>query len=320
MNVWLTTGDRSRLLEAQPTLQFGADRRDGLVIDVNEQHRYQQMDGFGAAMTDSSAWLIKNSLTAAQRDELMRRLFSASDGIGMSYVRVPIGSSDHALSHYTYDDTCCDLADFSLAHDADDVIPVLQQAKALNPDLKLMGSAWSAPAWMKSPATLNGGRLNPEYADEYAAYMARFVSGYGEQGLPISSVAIQNEPQTVPHDYPGMWMTPADQAAFAAQHLGPALAGTGTKIFALDHNWALAHYAVDVLDDPAARPYVDGTAFHCYGGSPEQQLITRNAHPDKEILFTECASGGWATNWGDNLVWDGVNLLVGPPATGPERH
>jgi glucosylceramidase len=106
VNVWLTTGDRSRLLEAQPSLQFGADRRDGLVVDVNEQHRYQEMDGFGAAMTDSSAWLIENSLTGAQRDQLIRRLFSASEGIGMSYVRVPIGSSDHALSHYTYDDTC----------------------------------------------------------------------------------------------------------------------------------------------------------------------------------------------------------------------
>src|ERR687891_1843451 len=178
VNVWLTTGDRSRLLEAQPSLQFGADQGDGPVIDVNEQHRFQEMDGFGAAMTDSSAWLIDNAMSAGQRDELMGRLFSESEGIGMSYVRVPIGSSDHALSHYPYDDTCCDLADFSLAHDADDVIPVLQQAKALNPDLKLMGSAWSAPAWMKSPARLNGGRLNPEYADEYAAYLARFVSGY----------------------------------------------------------------------------------------------------------------------------------------------
>jgi Carbohydrate binding module (family 6)/F5/8 type C domain/Glycosyl hydrolase family 30 TIM-barrel domain/Glycosyl hydrolase family 30 beta sandwich domain len=174
-----------------------------------------------------------------------------------------------------------------------------------------MGSAWSGPAWMKSPARLNGGRLSPEYADEYAAYLARFVSGYAGQGLPIASLAMQNEPQSVPHDYPGTWMTPADQAALAAQHLGPALAGTGTKILALDHNWALAHYAVDVLDDPAARQYVAGTAFHCYGGTPDQQLITRNAHPDKEILFTECASGGWATDWADNLVWDGVNLLVG---------
>jgi glucosylceramidase len=224
VGVWLTTGDRSRLLEPQPSLQFGADRRDGLVIDVNEQHRYQQMDGFGAAMTDSSAWLIANAMTGAQRDELMRRLFSASEGIGMSYVRVPIGSSDHSLSHYTYDDTCCDPSDFSLAHDAADVIPVLQQAKALSPGLKLMGSAWSAPAWMKSPARLNGGRLAPEYADDYAAYLTRFVSGYAEQGLPIASLAMQNEPQTVPHDYPGMWMTAGDQAALASQHLGPALA------------------------------------------------------------------------------------------------
>src|ERR671918_386388 len=312
VNVWLTTGDRSRLLEAQPSLQFGADQGDGPVIDVNEQHRYQEMDGFGAAMTDSSAWLIDNAMSAGQRDELMGRLFSEWEGIGMSYVRVPIGPSDHATSHYTYDDTCCDLSDFSLGHDEDYVIPLLQQAKALNPSLKLMGSTWSPPAWMKSPARLNGGGLKPEHADEFADYLTRFVRGYGERGLPISGLNIQNEPQSVPHDYPGMWMTPSDQASFAAQHLGPALAGTGTKIFALDHNWALAHYAVDVLNDPAARRYIDGTAFHCYGGgSPEQQLITRNAHPDKEILFTECASGGWATDWADNLVWDGVNLLVG---------
>ena len=189
-------------------------------------------------------------------------------------------------------------------------IPLLLQAKAVNPALQLMGSAWSAPAWMKTTESLYRGTLKPEYVDDYAAYLARFVDAWAARGLPLSTLTLGNEPQHKPADYPGMWLTPSDEIALVNQ-LGPALAGKGVKILTLDHNWALAHYGADVLRDTHARQYVDGTAFHCYGGAPDYQTIVRDAHPDKEIHFTECSSGNWATNWADNLVWDGVNLLVG---------
>jgi O-glycosyl hydrolase len=311
VSAWLTTGDQGKLLEPQSTFNFGNDTTNGLVIHVNENHQYQQMDGFGAVMTDSSAWLIYNQLTASQRNDLMNKLFSPTNGIGMSYLRVPIGASDFALNHYTYDDTCCDVNDFSIAHDTPYIIPVLLQAKSLNADLKLMGSPWSTLGWMKTTNSLYRGTLRPEYYDEYASYFAQFIGAYAAQGLPIHSVTIQNEPQHTASDYPAMWLTPADEVSFVKNNLGPTLNGTGVKIVSLDHNWGLAHYGVDVLNDATARQYVSGTAFHCYGGVPDFQTITRDVHPDKAIYFTESSSGSWATNWADNLIWDGVNLIVG---------
>ena len=306
---WLTTGDRGKLLEAQSTIGFGGDTTREHVIEVNENHRYQPIDGFGAAMTDSSAWLLATKLSSSQRAELLNRLFSSS-GLNLNYLRIPAGASDFSLSHYTYDDTCCDLSDFSIAPDEVHRIPLLLQVKGVNPGLRLMGSPWSAPGWMKTTNSLYRGTVEPEYVDDYAAYLARFVDAWAARGLPLTSLTLGNEPQHKPADYPGMWLTPSDEIDLVNQ-LGPALAGKGVKIFTLDHNWALAHYGADVLRDPVARQYVDGTAFHCYGGAPEYQSIVRDAHPDKAIHFTECSSGNWATNWGDNLVWDGVNLLVG---------
>ena len=311
VSVWLTKGDKTALLQPQTNLNFGADSTSGLLIHVNENHQYQQMEGFGAAMTDSSAWLIHNKMSASQREALMRALFSPSEGIGISYVRVPMGASDFALNHYTYDDTCCDLADFSIAHDTAYIIPVLQQARSINPSLKLMGSPWSAPGWMKTTNSLYKGALRPEYYATYATYFANFVDAYAAAGVPLSSVTVQNEPQHKPADYPGMWMTPNEEISFVKNHLGPSLAGKNVKIVALDHNWALAYYGVDVLNDASARSYIAGNAFHCYGGVPDYQSITRDVHRDKGVYFTECSSGNWATNWADNLVWDGVNLLVG---------
>ena len=306
---WLTTGDRGKLLEAQSTISFGGDTSGEFVVNVNEHHRYQPMDGFGAALTDSSAWLLQTKLSSIQRADLLNRLFAPS-GLGLNYLRLPAGASDFSLSHYTYDDTCCDLSDFSIAPDETHRIPLLLQAKGINPGLRLMGSPWSAPAWMKTTESLYRGTLEPEYVDDYAAYLARYVDAYAARGLPLSSLTLGNEPQHKPADYPGMWLTPSDEIALVNQ-LGPALSGNGVQILTLDHNWALAHYGADVLRDPVARQYVDGTAFHCYGGAPEYQSIVRDAHPDKSIHFTECSSGNWATNWADNLVWDGVNLLVG---------
>jgi glucosylceramidase len=310
VSAWLTTGDRGKLLEQQSSFNFGGDTSSELVLDVNEHHRYQTMDGFGAALTDSSAWLIGTKLSTGQRSDLLNRLFSPSAGLGLSYLRIPAGASDFSLSHYTYDDTCCDLSDFSVAPDEAHRIPIVLQAKEANSALRLMGSAWSAPAWMKTNGSLYRGALKPEHIDDYATYLGRFADAWAARGAPLSSVTLGNEPQHKPADYPGMWLTPSDEIALVNQ-LGPGLAGKGMKILTLDHNWALAHYGADVLRDPAARQYVDGTAFHCYGGAPDYQSIVRDAHPDKEIHFTECSSGNWATNWADNLVWDGVNLLVG---------
>ena len=318
--VWLTTGDRSSKLQPSSTTFSLGSGTNPLQIQVNENVTYQQMDGFGAALTDSAAWLISATLNATQTQALMNGLFSPVEGIGISYLRLPMGASDFVTStHYTYDDvplgeTDPDLDFFSIAHDRAYIVPLLRQARRINPQLKLMGSPWSAPAWMKSPETLYGGSLQPGNHRAYADYFVKFIQSYKAEGIPVHAVTIQNEPHHTSTTYPTMWMEAEQQAEFVRDHLGPALAGAGitdTKVLVWDHNWDEPNYPIEVLNDAAARVYVAGSAWHCYAGTPAAQTSVREAHPDKEIYFTECTGGEWDTDWASVLVWNFQNLFIG---------
>jgi glucosylceramidase len=318
--VWLTLEDESKKLSQEPNLSFQAGSGSAAYeIQVNQERVYQQFEGAGAAMTDSSAWLIMNAISQTERNALMANLFTgAGDGINLSYVRVPMGASDFALSSYTYNDmpsgqTDPTLANFSIAHDEAYIIPALQQARSLNPQLRLMGSPWSAPAWMKENKSLNGGSLSPQFFDAFATYHVKFAEAYGAHGLPIDSLTPQNEPQHTTGSYPTMLMSADDQKTFVRDHLGPAIATAGlqTRLLVLDHNWNLINYPLAILADPAAKSYVAGTGFHCYGGDVTNQSSVYNAHPDKGIWFTECSGGGWSTDFGDNMTWNMKNLVVG---------
>ncbi len=319
VKVWLTTPDESRLLEPQADLSFGSGGSGGeTAIDIDATKAYQTMDGFGASMTDASAWLLAKRLTPERRDELMAKLFDRSKGIGISYLRVPMGSSDFALNDYSYDDLPAGESDpnlqhFSIAHDEAYIIPMLRKARETNPELKLMGSPWSAPGWMKSSGSLIGGSLQNEYYGSYADYFVKFIQAYEAAGLPIDAVTPQNEPHNVPSDYPGMRMEATQQTEWIKNDLGPALAKSGldTRIVIWDHNWDEPYYPMTVLNDPEASRYVAGTAFHGYAGEVGNQTKVKEAYPDKDIYFTESSGGSWAPNFGDNLKWDMQNLIIG---------
>ncbi|GAB3650961.1 RICIN domain-containing protein [Glycomyces tarimensis] len=311
-DVWLTTADQTALLEQQPSVPFGSGG-GGTVIEVDADTSYQVMDGFGASFTDSAAWLVHDRLDRSRRDELMRNLFDPDSGIGLSMVRQPLGASDFTVggADYTYDDTCCDAGDFSIDHDRDYIVPLLRQAKSLNPEVKIVGTPWSAPAWMKTNGSLFGGRLASDRFDDYADYLARFVAAYEAEGLPIYALTPQNEPHHESSTYPTMRMSWQDQAAFVGDHLGPALEGSGTAVIAWDHNWDEPDYAVNVLNDPEANRYLAGSAFHCYAGDVSAQQQVHDAHPDKGLWFTECSGGEWATDFAGNLKWNTQNLIIG---------
>ncbi len=286
-------------------------------VTVDEGEVFQEMDGFGASVTDSSAWLLYNRMTPAQRAVAMRRLFDPVTGIGLSYLRQPIGASDFALKSYTYDDvptgqTDPEMAHFSVRHDVPYILPVLREAVALNPRLKIMGSPWSAPAWMKSSGSLVDGTLNPSAYDAYVEYLRRFVQAYAAHGLTVDAITLQNEPDFVPSAYPGMLLSP-DQEAVLVQKLGPALgsAGLRTKIIGYDGNWGNTSYALELLGDARANPYLDGTAFHCYSGDPTAQSELHSVHPTKAIYLTECSGGEWSTDFASNLWWDVHTLVIG---------
>jgi glucosylceramidase len=319
VEVYVTTADRAKLLAREPDLRFAESApAGGTTIDVDPSLRYQEMVGFGASLTDASAWLIQNRLTAGQRETLLQDLFGRDPGAGFSFTRVDMGASDFALRHYSYDDVPAGqrdpgLARFSIDPDRAETIPILKRALAINPQLTVMASPWSAPAWMKTTGSMIKGTLLPEAYGPFAEYFRKFVVAYAAEGVPIYAITIQNEPHYEPGDYPGMRLDPAARARFIGQFLGPLFVRSSltTRILDWDHNWDEPNSPLQVLADSIARRYVSGVAWHCYGGDVSAQTTVRNAYPDKDVFFTECSGGSWAPNFGDNLAWTVKHLIIG---------
>ena len=338
--VWVTTVDRAELLHQRDPVTFTTGQSVETTITIDPHRSYQEMDGFGASITDSSAAVLYR-LPVEQRDQTMRSLFDPATGVGLGFLRQPIGSSDFtaAAVHYTYDDmpagqTDFALRHFSIAHDEAQILPLLRQAKQLNPRLKVMATPWSPPAWMKTNDSLFGGELkdHPAIYFAYAQYLVKFVRAYATAGVPIDFISVQNEPQNrTPDAYPGMDM-PVAQQIEVIRILGPLLRlfSPRTKILAYDHNWAThpndiastppgrspeTDYPYQILASSASR-WIAGTAYHCYYGDPSAQTALHNAYPNKGIWFTECSGSHGASDTPEQyfrgtLTWHARNLMIG---------
>lgn len=291
-----------------------------VVVNIDTTSVYQEMDGFGASFTDSSAWLVHEFLNTTDYLNVMEDLFDPDTGIGLSYLRQPMGTSDmRRRADYSYDDmpagqTDYDLSEFSIAKDQDYIIPVLQKALELNPDIKIMGSPWSPPPWMKSNQDFQGGWLNNTDAiyNTYADYFVKYVQAYAAEGITIDAVTVQNEPG-LQIGYPSLYMSASDQIQLIKK-VGPKFqaAGIDTKIVAYDFNWDNTSFPLDVLADPQARAYIDGVAWHHYGGDVSAQTTVHNADPTKGTYFTEGAIGEWSHSEGDfdSVLMHAANLII----------
>lgn len=313
----MTTGDQARLLSRDADIAFRNSTPALPLVDVADTGGYQEIVGFGAAITDASAMLI-NGLAAEQRELLLRELFDPDGGIGLGFTRLTIGASDFSPRHYTFDDMPSGqrdptLARFTIEPDRAHRLPTVQRAIAINPALKVMASPWSAPAWMKTGDKLIKGSLRPDAYGAFAEYLARYVDAYAAEGVPIFALTIQNEPHFEPDDYPGMRVEPPARARFIGEYLGPRLqrAGSRTLIFDWDHNWDQPESPLAVLRDSVARRYVSGVAWHCYGGDVSAQSTVHDSFPSVDAYFTECSGGDWAPKFSDNLVWNARTLIIG---------
>lgn len=317
MDFYLTTGSQTALLQKQnTTLVFSSSSNGYADITVDTSQSFQTIDGFGFTLTDGSASLIAD-LPAAMQSELLRELFSNdSNAISISYLRVSIGASDLSASVYTYDDlpagqTDVSLQNFSLRKDQSKVVAVLKQILAINPGIKILGSPWTAPVWMKDNKNSVGGSLLPQYYSAYAAYFVKYIQAMKAEGITIDAITPQNEPL---HDgnNPSMKMTATEQATFIKNDLGPALraAGLATKIITYDHNADNTAYPLTILNDAEARQYVDGSAFHLYAGDINALSNVRNSYPSKNIYFTEQYTASTGSFAGD-LKWHLNNVIIG---------
>ena len=336
VNVYQTTPDMLETLSQRQTLHFSSPAKDVAsvpLITVDEAQRFQEIDGFGASLTDSAAWLIKKKLTPAQADAAFKMLFSRKDGIALGILRQPVGSSDLAVTFYSFDDLCqqaakacttppgvtdSNLDHFSLKHDEEYILPELRQALAINPGIHVMLTPWSAPGWMKNSGSMLGSNpdtkekssLRPEAYTVYVNYLVKTVQGYQAAGVPVWALSVQNEPLFAPPTYSGMQMLAEEQAAFLGNALGPALAAAhlNPKVMAYDHNWDRPDYPETVLKDAKAGALAAGTAWHHYAGSPDVMTKNHEEFPLKDQWVTESSGGTWQK--GNVLAEEAAELVA----------
>lgn len=310
-----SSNDETKLMAAQPDINFSSSASDAgtntVVVDATQQ--YQSIDGFGAAFTDSAAYLLNEVAQPSQLTTAMSNLFTRNgSGIGLSFMRNPMGASDIARSVYSFDDqavgtTDPTLAGFSIQHDKADIIPIILQAKTLNPQLKIMANPWSPPGWMKDPSSMNpvsmlGGTLLMTSANEtaFANYFVKYIQAYQAAGINIDYISLQNEPLNVTTAYPSMGMSDSTQLALLQGYVLPALASNNlsAKVFVYDHNWDTPSYPELVLSNltSAQLAQVAGTAWHGYGGTPGAQQTVQNMFPTLGTWMTEHSGGTWISD------------------------
>jgi len=323
VQVWTTRSDEAGVvagLEEQPNLAFGALARDAApTIEIHDRTKYQQMEGGGAAFTDAAAWLIGEKLSSAQREKVMVRLFDPTSGIGLSFLRNPIGSSDLTREWYTYDDDAEDSSDPSLPHfsidpDLAHVIPMTQLARKLNPRLTLMVNAWSPPGWMKSSGSLVAGGVLPQYYAHHANYHVKTIQAYEAQGLHVNYVSLNNEPTCCKQiNYPSILLiTAGDMATMLKDYWFPAFTKNriAAKILLLDYNWNSAGLVEPLLKDEAIRksPFVAGVAWHGYGGDVTVQSRLHEQY-GVDQFFTERSGFGGGSRQQKQDMQDMVHVI-----------
>ncbi len=296
-------------------------------IKLDETTKFQTMDGFGSAITGSAAYnLLK--MTSQDRAKFLKETFSPTEGMGQSYIRIAIGCSDFSLSEYTLNDEP-GIANFALQEEEIKyVIPVLKEILAINPSLKIMGSPWTAPLWMKvnNLASLGahnswtGGHLNPKYYQDYGTYFVKWIQALQKEGINIYSITPQNEPLNDKNSA-SMVMHWQEQLAFVKTALGPKLkaAGLTTKIYAFDHNYNYddmadqEDYPVKIYEDAVAAAFFAGAAYHNYGGDKAELLDIHQKAPNKDLIFTETSIGTWndGNNLGKRLIEDMREVALG---------
>jgi glucosylceramidase len=313
---WITTTDESLKLQKQADLVFNSETNSNQTITVDSSRKFQTIEGFGFSLTGGSAQAILK-LDKAKREALLQELFSRKeDAIGLSYLRISIGASDLNETVFSYDDmpegqTDLKLEHFNLGPDLKDMVPVLKEILAINPNIKIMGSPWSPPVWMKDNGSSKGGSLQPKYHQVYAEYFVKYIQAMKAHGITIDAITPQNEPLH-PGNNPSLLMLAEQQADFIGNHLGPAFAKAKikTKIVIYDHNCNKPEYPLTILKDAKANPFVAGSAFHLYEGDISAMSTVHDAYPNKDLYFTEQYTGS-GSNFESDLKWSVKNVVIG---------
>jgi glucosylceramidase len=315
IQVWLTKGDESIKLQQQKPVSFLNYSNNIQNIEIDDTLKFQSIDGFGFTLTGGSVEVI-NRLSSEKRKTLLQELFgNEENSISVSYLRLSIGASDLDSEVFSYNDlpkgeTDVSLSKFSLEKDKD-LIAMLKEILAINPKIKIIAAPWSPPVWMKSNGSTIGGSLKTEYYDIYAKYFVKYILGMQKEGITIDAITPQNEPLH-PGNNPSLLMVSDQQRDFIKQSLGPIFKSNNikTKIVVYDHNCNKPEYAINILNDAETNQYIDGSAFHLYEGDISALSTVHDAHPNKNLYFTEQWTGAKGT-FKEDLNWHTKNVVIG---------
>lgn len=285
-------------------------------IQMDASKGFQTMEGFGFALTGGSAALI-DQLPEAKKAALLNEIFGNGSGaLGVSYIRISIGASDLDANVFSYNDlkkgeTDSLLLKFNLSQDTLHLIPILKKALSINPSLQIMASPWSPPTWMKTNGASMGGHLLKKYYATYANYFIKYINAMQKQGIAITSITLQNEPEHGGNN-PSLLMDAQEQTDFLANYIGPQFkaANLKTHVILFDHNADHPNYPIAVLNNVAAKSFASGSAFHLYLGHESALSEVHNAHPDKKIYFTEQWTGAKG-EFGGDLMWHLEHIILG---------
>lgn len=322
---YTTTGDQEQLFKASE-INFNSNKEsNGATLDINLNDKHQVIDGFGAAITGSTAYNLLQ-MSESDRMDLLKKTFDPNTGMGYSYIRVSIGCSDFSLDDYTY----CDkpgIENFDIhSTDKEQLIPILKTILTINPKIKILGSVWSPPLWMKVDDLIFlkphnsfiSGYLDPRLYQEYAEYFVCYIKSMSEYGITIDAITIQNEPLNKGNSA-SCFMGYKQQAEFIKKALGPLFVqnNISTKIIIYDHNYnydgiiTQKHYPIKIYEDPEANKYIDGAGYHAYGGENTEMDYIRERFPDKNLYFTEMSIGEWNYAFQSDLMWNIREIGIG---------
>lgn len=299
--VYTTAQNTDYRIAKTETLQFAdypqpVEKETYIFVDPDKS--FQTIVGIGGALTDASAETFYK-LPKDKQQELLQAYFDKEKGIGYTFGRTNIQSTDFSSGSYTYvADNDLSLNTFSVAHDEKYRIPFIKAVTAAaGGKLNLFVTPWSPPAWMKTNnSMLHGGKLKPEYDQAWANFYVKFIKTYEKMGIPVWGLSVQNEPMAT-QTWESCLYTATEERDFVKNYLGPTLQKNGLagkKLIVWDHNRDLLYQrASTVLEDPNAAKYVWGVGFHWYetwsGGGMAFENLKRvhEAFPDKKLIFTE---------------------------------
>ncbi len=331
IDLYVTSANQSMLFEKVPLLFNTRDNMSPYTIKLEPATKFQEIDGFGAAFTGSTCYNLMK-MSKENRDKILKETFDPVNGMGYSYIRVSIGCSDFSLSEYTYCDTP-GIENFAIqSEEKEYIFPVLKEILAINPNVKIMASPWTPPRWMKvnnlqdlQPFnSWTSGQLNPKYYQDYAVYFVKYIQAMEKEGFKIESVTIQNEPLNRGNSA-SLFMTWQEQRDFIKTALGPKFKENNikTKIIVYDHNYNYdsekpdtkdqGQYPLRIYEDAEAAQYIDGAAYHAYGGNRSELLRIHDTRPDKNLYFTEMSIGLWGSGYkfGEDLMWGVKEVGIG---------